>query len=1039
MIQVMTHTDICAPELLQAIVCESQKSSRTLLISATATLKKLRQNSEAFRALGENRIVIDSISGFERQLTKKIYESGDCIATADQRYVLSKLIEYYFADDPAAFRSYFAVRNELFDLFSGLSFRNAIIQSAAVDQIRQDYSDVEARLFDLYRLYRTVLQDLCAACRGSAPSDLLQNIIGDSIIIHDRPVLPLFQKKRLLINETVKSYDAVIMDGFLFFDDFEKEIVQAALANEKKVYLISKQFEDGTGGFILNQSLSDISDYKVVFSQPCQPQFDTALDYARNIYPNVLDKKGDVKATLGDESIKFITPFVSRDEELRYVVKSISNKIRAGYDGTRDSLYRSLGDIAVITSISKADYEERINDLFTENGVFVLKEKESLPAFPNIDNSTVGEVYFSRSEFLADDLCHTDGSTVSFSEKLDFFERAFYKIQVSNHIRPISSYPIGQFIIGVYGIISKGITPERFKSILYSNWRFTTGKTAFKWSNLVGDFKIIEPWYEKSADLKEWIKITAEILCQKAVISNNALYVYHPFNAISVDSLSLIEDVLKELDGICEAIIKTQGGIQEHISVLKSVVMQADDILSKDNEDLEYEQQIVKRIVQTVSKQNNRTVIGKISSKFFADNIRSMLAEYDDALEQGPLCIDVVNLENVKDYKTGYFIMCESDHYPRTYDASFPYTDSVMDILSNEKYGLNSKPQERFGREYHTQLERYLLKNVLDFVRDELVITSVEREAGNKKKPAVFCMDIASMFDGVIPYSKAKIAQESDLIEPVTRSKAEHLPKKTDYTLTELAIFKLCPRLYYHRRTDSISHYSSKLQLRFYFEAILYCDTYHRFMDYNVEHKAIYEKNDTTYIDVIERILEESLGDAALNFALFSGYEIADAKKNVLGKLLSGIENSKQYLKGNRFTIIDYKNSTYRGNGYTVTIEHDNRFVDYDLKTWRMSQNKTYIEFLVLKTSDRSSELVHYKDMIKALDEAEGQEDRVNLISRIIAKINIQFDSKRFAADGLKRTDGLVEEIESFDFAGANAMPSNYCTYCRLNDVCMGS
>ena len=104
-----------------------------------------------------------------------------------------------------------------------------------------------------------------------------------------------------------------------------------------------------------------------------------------------------------------------------------------------------------------------------------------------------------------------------------------------------------------------------------------------------------------------------------------------------------------------------------------------------------------------------------------------------------------------------------------------------------------------------------------------------------------------------------------------------------------------------------------------------------------------------------------------------------------------------------------------------------------------MSQNKTYIEFLVLKTSDRSSELVHYKDMIKALDEAEGQEDRVNLISRIIAKINIQFDSKRFAADGLKRTDGLVEEIESFDFAGANAMPSNYCTYCRLNDVCIGS
>ena len=75
---------------------------------------------------------------------------------------------------------------------------------------------------------------------------------------------------------------------------------------------------------------------------------------------------------------------------------------------------------------------------------------------------------------------------------------------------------------------------------------------------------------------------------------------------------------------------------------------------------------------------------------------------------------------------------------------------------------------------------------------------------------------------------------------------------------------------------------------------------------------------------------------------------------------------------------------------------------------------------------------------LKALDENNADEDRINLVSRIIAKINIQFDSKRFAADGIKRTNALVRELEGCDFADATAMPSNYCNYCRMKTICMG-
>ena len=157
----------------------------------------------------------------------------------------------------------------------------------------------------------------------------------------------------------------------------------------------------------------------------------------------------------------------------------------------------------------------------------------------------------------------------------------------------------------------------------------------------------------------------------------------------------------------------------------------------------------------------------------------------------------------------------------------------------------------------------------------------------------------------------------------------------------------------------------------------------------------------------------------------------------VINKIIRFIEGGKNYLKGKEFTIIPYWNKTYQGNGYELVIEHDNRYVDYSNRTFRMSQNGTYLEFLIMKTSEGKSKLVHYKDMIDALERNDENEDRINLTARIISKINIQFDSKRFAGDGIKRTDALVKEVNSYDFSKAEAMNSNFCNYCRFRDICM--
>ncbi|MDD4496371.1 MAG: hypothetical protein PHV32_18860, partial [Eubacteriales bacterium] len=675
-------------------------------------------------------------------------------------------------------------------------------------------------------------------------------------------------------------------------------------------------------------------------------------------------------------------------------------------------------------------------------GLFTYKGDDCLAdcKIHNIDCNSFEKVYFTKDEFIHAPVKTFAGDELSFDDKLCIFRHCFYKIDINRHTRPISSYPIGQFVLRLYDIVQNGMSLESFKCILYSNWQYNLGGTKIKWSDFLSDFKYIELWFEKKTEISEWKDTVTELIKLKSTIKDNPLYVYHPLNAIKAESLEFLQGLINELSAMQNQITDTFGGIDKHLTVLKNVVMKADQLLVQEDENLEFEQLIIKRLMSVVSDISSSSVMGGVDSKYFAENIRAMLKDYDSETEEdeSPLKIATVNLENMQNFKICYFIMCEADKYPRPYREVFPYTHDICTILSDEKFGINSLPTEKFGLDYHLKLERYLLKNVLDFTQDELIITFSEKETNNSRGVSVFAENIATAFNSNIVYDKPEIETDNPSNSFQNAKTPLYFKRKDTYTLSELAIFKLCPKAYYHRELDNASVYLSKIQMRFYAEAIMYCDLFKRFMDYNLQNKKVYQKNDNSYIGIIKDLHKDCIEKNARLFSFFSQYEITDTARNVYNKIISFVENSKQYLKGDTYTIISYNDSHYQGDGYEVVVEHDNRVVDYDKKTWRMSQNNTYLEFLVLKTSDRKSELIHYKDMIKALDENNSNEDRINLVSRIIAKINIQFDSKRFVDDGIERTNALVNEITQHDFSNAQPMPSNYCSYCRLNDVCLG-
>lgn len=1033
MIKVISHTDIASNEMSALICNEIARYNHVVYLTATAVIRDIRSGADEFASL-EKPVSFLSILDFEKKVRRQVYADGNCLSNADQRYVLSRVIENYFRDDIRKCQIYHAIRFELFDLFNYLNFAELSISEDLVKKIGDDYSDVEKTIFDIYRHYRSSINSIIGT------EESTDNEIEFSLLSKPNDEFNTFAaKQKEYINKIIKDSEAVFLDGFLFFDDLQSYIIKYALDQEKAVYIVSKQFADGTGKFILEDALKPFLERSkggidfIVAEQSINAS-KTALEIAKKHYPNIFLNAQEKSSDLSDGSIRFVSPFVNREEELRYVVRSISDKVRASYDGSLDSIYAALSDIAIVTAISKSHYEQRLDDLFCDIGVFVLNENFT----ECFDNSTP-KIYFSRNAFLDDDIKDANGEVIPFEDKLTLFAKCYYKIQVNNHIRPLNTYPVGQFVIRLYEMVSKGISIEAFKSILYSNWKYCTGETNIKWSRFISDFKYIEHWFAKNNQIEEWISILTGLISRRSEIVDNPLYRYHPLCAVKGDSLSFFRELLMELNALLIQIKGVCGSIESHVTVLKNVVIKADYILDtvKDND---FEQRIIERLINTLSDMSLNSVVNDVTAQFFAENIRAMLNDYEnmDDEDASPLSIAVVNLENVKSYGTSFFIMCEADNYPRAYDNRFPYTDEIVSVLSNKEYGFDAVPSKKFGREYHLKLERYLLKNVLDFTRDELIITYTEKEAGNDKGISVFAEDLATMFDSDIVYESntKSVGEKPNFVEnKISGIFCQH---KDNYTVTELAKFKLCPRLYYHEMFDGQSAYNTRTQLRVYLEAILFCDLMQRFMDYNTENKKVYYIDDSSYIDVLFDLSEQVLCDNSKYFSFFSRYELEDAGKNAYRKVYNSIENSKNYVNGSSFTLINYKDSVYNGDGYTVTVEHDNRFVDYDNKTWRMSQNSTYLEFLVLKTNDRKSELVHYADMIKALDENNADEDRVNLVSRIIAKINIQFDSKRFVADGIKRTNALVEELASYDFSNAAAMPSNYCNYCRQKTVCMG-
>ena len=563
MIYYLAHSDIQSTAFELAIAKEISQVNNFIYLTATQNLKKMRADSptlsQGFIPYKDSNALANlySITDLIQYVSKQTYESKEYLSNADQRFILAKTIGFYYAENPAMRKTMYQMRYDLQPLFSLLSFHNKKIEAEQLETIGKDFSCVEKDIFGIYATYQSVIAKLLAYIECGQGDDMLIDVLGENFLKNTRTakVKEFAEKQKEIVLDLISKTDALFFDGFLFFNEMQRYIFSSAVREGKSVYFISKQFNDDMGKFFFEHGIKEIAeklsvDIKIIDTPDEKVIGKTALDYIKTAFPLSIDAVPvNAQELINDGTIKFISPFITREEELRYVAKSISRRLKEAYTGDINEIVRMLNnDIAIVLAIDKENYEERISNIFREIGLFVFKnELLEKSAYSDIDIDSFESVYFNRQEFLGADIKWSDGKSLSYQDKHIVFMSCFMRIDINRSVRPIASYPVGQFVLELYRTINEGMSIEGFKGILYSNWRYTVDKVQLRWSDFISDFKYIEIFFENSKDITKWRDTANELLLLKKETVDNPFLVYHPLTQIKNDSMEFFAIYLTNL------------------------------------------------------------------------------------------------------------------------------------------------------------------------------------------------------------------------------------------------------------------------------------------------------------------------------------------------------------------------------------------------------------------------------------------------------------------------------------------------------------
>lgn len=995
---------------------------------------------------GKEKFNFATSAEFDRFLRQKALQKKGTIRVSDERIVLQKAIRHLFKDKPTRQKLFMNLRFQLYELYTFLQFHNVRLTETSIEQIGIFYSDFEREVFLLYNLFSSLMQSLTS----NSPN---KDILGDAIVSKVKSLGTIYERTKKVMCNVIETIDILVLDGLLFLDDFQSCLIEETIKRGKQVYLTVQNSDPNS--FPLESGFPALfARLNHPYVQPIPPakssHFQTALSCVKNnlhTFPSV-----ENVPLLEDETIQFIRPFSNRNHENLFIAHEISNLLRRDC-GTDIAKLRAMleSDIAVVDPYTA--YGGSLERIFKDVGVFLYKEDTCLD-LSELSKGQVSEnfdnVYFSRADFLNEEITFESGDLLTHLEKNKLFDMAFEGITTQKRYQSIMAYPIGQYVFKIYDILLNGMSVSKFKEILFSNWQYTI-HGGVKWDCHLGALKSLEIFYDKKTTLEDWVFTTMVLLSRKAQVDRDKSLRYHPLACVPLESLQFFRDFLIFLQEVIVKIGAVTGGIQEHVAFLKETVIGT----LPQWEDPTFEQKIITDLIVAVSNISESPIVQEVTALDFAESLQVMFREYERELEEqsneSSLYFNTISLTNTAPYKYVFLPAFESQNYPRPYRESFPFSPQILEILSSPQYGIERVPHHKQGINHHIQLEDYLFKNVLDFTTEQLIITMTESEGESRNSISHYAHDITSMFDSEIPWETPQITQQEIPVDDVVKEKIPplYLPMNGQYTLAELMMFKLCPRRFLHQQMGSPA-YTSKFQLQFYFMAVLFSATQKDFCRINRENKMVYSTETTEAQEKICEIFEEIYQWYLPLFPIFNPYELSDIRRTVTQRLIGTVSDmERKKILGKRFTVVDVSETPqFSLNGFDLVLEYDTIIHDLDNKgTTRSSQSSIFLDFLATKTEDpkgqkeQTEDRVKYRMLKAELEKDLPENDRVNLMYTMLNRINIQFESgsQRFMFgddSGAERVNAIVEEIRKHNFAYAIPKPSKYCVYCPVQDVC---
>ena len=297
--------------------------SNSLFITATRSLN--------YQTKKNNNLEILDFTQLDNYIRAKLKDEN-CLTESEMRYLLYRTISQ--VSNEVKKQSYRNSASLIYELFNNLLMANVTENDIDIRQIKKTKLSSYADIFQLYIDYeKNILKQ---------EKKSYQAKYNDCLV------------------DYLKGYENVSLVGFSFFNDIQTFIVKTLIGNDKLGSLITND------DFVINDLFEPIlKHFNVEYT--IQREEDKQISKFDSLRQNIFNRN-KVEQDIS-EGIKFYRPFVTREDEFKFVISQIVAELKDCK--SKQEIEKKCEKIAVIIVSQFAKQTQLFNDLLKRQGVFV--------------------------------------------------------------------------------------------------------------------------------------------------------------------------------------------------------------------------------------------------------------------------------------------------------------------------------------------------------------------------------------------------------------------------------------------------------------------------------------------------------------------------------------------------------------------------------------------------------------------------------------------------------------------------------------------